>query len=30
MMKMADVAVVADANQFCTAFIKGLKERIQT
>jgi electron transfer flavoprotein alpha subunit len=30
MMKMADVAIVADANQFCTAFIKGLKERIQT
>ena len=30
MMKMADVAVVADANQFCTALIKGLRERIQT
>jgi electron transfer flavoprotein alpha subunit len=30
MMKMADVAVVADANQVCTALIKGLKERIQT
>jgi electron transfer flavoprotein alpha subunit len=30
MMKMADVAVVADANQLCTALIKGLKERIQT
>jgi electron transfer flavoprotein alpha subunit len=29
MMKMADVAVVADANQFCTALIKGLKERLQ-
>ena len=29
MMKMADVAIVADANQFCTALIKGLKERIQ-
>jgi electron transfer flavoprotein alpha subunit len=29
MMKMADVAVVADANQFCIALIKGLKERIQ-
>jgi electron transfer flavoprotein alpha subunit len=29
MMKMADVAVVADANQFCTALIKGLRERIQ-
>ena len=28
MMKMADVAVVADANQFCTALIKGLRERI--
>lgn len=30
MMKMADVAIVADANQFCTALIKCLKERIQT
>jgi electron transfer flavoprotein alpha subunit len=30
MMKMADVAVVADANQVCTALIRGLKERIQT
>jgi electron transfer flavoprotein alpha subunit len=29
MMKMADVAVVADANQFCTALIKGLRDRIQ-
>jgi len=29
MMKMADVAVVADANQVCAAMIKGLKERIQ-
>ena len=29
MMKMADVAVVADANQFCIALIKGLRERIQ-
>jgi electron transfer flavoprotein alpha subunit len=29
MMKMADVAVVADANQVCAALIKGLKERIQ-
>ena len=29
MMKMADVAVVADANQFCTALIKELRERIQ-
>jgi len=27
---MADVAVVADANQVCSALIKGLKERIQT
>ena len=30
MMKMADVVMVADANQVCTALIKGLKERIQT
>lgn len=30
MMKMADVAVVADANQVCAALIKGLKARIQT
>jgi electron transfer flavoprotein alpha subunit len=30
MMKMADVAIVADANQVCAALIKGLKERIQT
>ena len=30
MMKMADVAVVADANQVCTALIRGLRERIQT
>jgi electron transfer flavoprotein alpha subunit len=29
MMKMADVAVVADANQFCTALIKGLRKRIK-
>jgi electron transfer flavoprotein alpha subunit len=29
MMKMADVAIVADANQFCIALIKGLRERIQ-
>ena len=29
MMKMADVAVVADANQVCTALIKELKERIR-
>jgi electron transfer flavoprotein alpha subunit len=30
MMKMADVAVVADANQVCAALIKGLKGRIQS
>jgi len=30
MMKMADVAVVADANQLCSALIKGLKARIQS
>jgi electron transfer flavoprotein alpha subunit len=30
MMKMADVAVVADANQVCAALITGLKDRIQT
>ena len=29
MMKMADVAIVADAGQVCSALIKGLKERIQ-
>lgn len=29
MMKMADVAVVADANQFCKALISGLRERIK-
>jgi electron transfer flavoprotein alpha subunit len=29
MMKMADVAVVADASQVCSALIKGLKQRIQ-
>ena len=29
MMKMADVAVVADANQVCSALIKALKERVQ-
>ena len=29
MMKMADVAVVADANQFCSALIKELKKRIR-
>ncbi|MFO7965089.1 MAG: electron transfer flavoprotein subunit alpha/FixB family protein [Desulfobacterales bacterium] len=30
MMKMADVAVVADANQFCTVLIKELKKRIRS
>ena len=30
MMKMAYVAVVADANQVCSALIKGLKARIQS
>jgi len=30
MMKMADVAVVADANQVCAALIKTLKDRIQS
>ena len=30
MMKMADVAVIADANQVCSALIKALKERIQS
>ncbi len=30
MMKMADVAVVTDANQFCTALIKELKNRIRS
>jgi electron transfer flavoprotein alpha subunit len=29
MMKMADVAVVADANQACLAIIKAIKEKIQ-
>ena len=29
MMKMADVAVIADANQICTAMIKELKRRIR-
>lgn len=29
MMKMADVAIVADANQICTALIKELKKRIR-
>ncbi len=30
MMKMADVAIVADANQVCTAFIRELKRRIRS
>jgi electron transfer flavoprotein alpha subunit len=30
MMKMADVAVVADANQVCSALINALKKRIQS
>ena len=30
MMKMADVAIVADANQFCAALIKELKKRIRS
>ena len=29
MMKMADVAIVADANQACLAMIKAIKEKIQ-
>jgi electron transfer flavoprotein alpha subunit len=29
MMKMADVAIVADANQVCTALIRELKKRIR-
>jgi len=29
MMKMSDVAIVADANQFCLALIKELKKRIR-
>jgi electron transfer flavoprotein alpha subunit len=29
MMKMADVAIVADANQVCLAFIKELKKRMR-
>lgn len=29
MMKMADVAMVADANQLCTALIKELKKRLR-
>lgn len=30
MMKQADVAIVADANQFCNALIKDLKTRIRS
>jgi len=30
MMKLADVAVVADANQVCAALIKELKKRIRS
>jgi electron transfer flavoprotein alpha subunit len=30
MMKMADVAIVADANQVCTALIRELKKRIRS
>jgi electron transfer flavoprotein alpha subunit len=30
MMKMADVAIVADANQVCTALIKELRKRIRS
>ena len=30
MMKLADVAVVADANQACLAIIKEIKKKIQT
>ena len=30
MMKMADVAIVADASQVCTTMIKTLKQRIRT
>ncbi|MEA3222479.1 MAG: hypothetical protein U9P49_04870 [Thermodesulfobacteriota bacterium] len=30
MMKMADVAIVADASQVCTALIKELKKRIRS
>lgn len=29
MMKIADVAIVADANQFCSALIKAFKKRIR-
>ncbi len=30
MMKIADVAIIADANQLCSALIKELKKRIRT
>jgi electron transfer flavoprotein alpha subunit len=30
MMKLADVAIVADANQFCSVLIKELKKRIRS
>ena len=30
MMKMADIAIVADANQVCTALIRELKKRIRS
>lgn len=30
MMKMADVAIVADANQVCTTMIRTQKQRIRT
>ena len=30
MMRIADVAIVADANQFCSALIKELKKRIRS
>jgi len=29
MMKMADVAIVADANQVCLGIIKAIKEKIR-
>ena len=30
MMKIADVAIIADANQLCSALIKELKKRIRS
>jgi len=30
MMRMADVAIVADANQVCLALVKELKKRIRS